>query len=84
MPDLVRRLIDLIGYEEHLRKASDWESRWENIQELINFAKETSNAPDEEVPASNHPPKELLALEDDGSFTEATQSSDHELRGRDG
>lgn len=37
--DLIRRLIDLIGYEEHLKKSQpDWETRWENVQELISFA----------------------------------------------
>jgi hypothetical protein len=31
----------LIKYEEHLKKTqSDWESRWENVKELITFASE--------------------------------------------
>ncbi|KIJ66868.1 hypothetical protein HYDPIDRAFT_149901 [Hydnomerulius pinastri MD-312] len=37
--DLIRKLLDLTHYEEHLRKTQpDWETRWENVQELINFA----------------------------------------------
>ncbi|KAJ3796874.1 P-loop containing nucleoside triphosphate hydrolase protein [Lentinula aff. detonsa] len=37
--DLIRRLVELIDYEDHLRKTQpDWESRWENVQELITFA----------------------------------------------
>jgi DNA helicase-2/ATP-dependent DNA helicase PcrA len=39
--DLIRRLLDLIGYENHLKTTQpDWESRWENVQELITFASE--------------------------------------------
>lgn len=39
--DLVRKLVDLIKYEDHLKKTqSDWESRWENVKELITFASE--------------------------------------------
>lgn len=38
---LIRELLDLIQYEEHLKKTQqDYESRWENVQELINFASE--------------------------------------------
>ncbi|KDQ59189.1 hypothetical protein JAAARDRAFT_655375 [Jaapia argillacea MUCL 33604] len=40
-PELIRRLIDLVQYEDHLKKTQqDWETRWENVQELINFASE--------------------------------------------
>ncbi|KAF8905113.1 P-loop containing nucleoside triphosphate hydrolase protein, partial [Gymnopilus junonius] len=39
--DMIRKLVDLIGYEGHLKKTQqDWESRWENVQELITFATE--------------------------------------------
>lgn len=38
---MIRKLVDMIGYEDHLRKTQqDWESRWENVQELITFASE--------------------------------------------
>ena len=37
--DLIQRLLLLIDYEAHLKKSQqDWETRWENVQELINFA----------------------------------------------
>ncbi|KAF8753852.1 UvrD-like helicase C-terminal domain [Rhizoctonia solani] len=37
--DLIRRTVDDIGYEAHLQRTQpDWETRWENVQELINFA----------------------------------------------
>ncbi|PPR00783.1 hypothetical protein CVT24_000748 [Panaeolus cyanescens] len=37
--DMLRKLLALICYEEHLKKmGQDWESRWENVQELITFA----------------------------------------------
>jgi hypothetical protein len=33
--------VSLTSYEDHLKKTQpDWESRWENVQELINFASE--------------------------------------------
>lgn len=39
--DLIRRVVELVEYEDHLRKTQpDWESRWENVQELITFAGE--------------------------------------------
>jgi len=39
--DLIRRLVELINYQDHLKKTQqDWESRWENVQELITFAAE--------------------------------------------
>ncbi|KAG6909068.1 hypothetical protein DXG01_002221 [Tephrocybe rancida] len=41
--DLIRRLVDLIGFEDHLKKTQpDWESRWENVKELITFATEVA------------------------------------------
>ncbi|KAJ7229193.1 P-loop containing nucleoside triphosphate hydrolase protein [Mycena pura] len=43
-PDLVQRLLDLIEYEDHLKKTQpDWESRWENVQELITFASDVEH-----------------------------------------
>jgi DNA helicase-2/ATP-dependent DNA helicase PcrA len=34
--DLLRLIIEKTGYEEHLRKTqSDFDSRWENVQELV-------------------------------------------------
>ncbi|KAJ2914061.1 hypothetical protein MD484_g6352, partial [Candolleomyces efflorescens] len=39
--DLINHLLDLIQYQDHLRKTQqDWETRWENVKELITFAKE--------------------------------------------
>ncbi|PIL35658.1 hypothetical protein GSI_02388 [Ganoderma sinense ZZ0214-1] len=41
---LITALVDLIQYGEHLKKTQqDHESRWENVQELINFATEVEN-----------------------------------------
>ncbi|KAF8602376.1 UvrD-helicase-domain-containing protein [Ceratobasidium sp. AG-I] len=37
--DLIRRTVEAIGYEAYLQRTqSDWEARWENVQELVNFA----------------------------------------------
>lgn len=47
--DLIQRVLQLTRYEDHLRHNEDFESRWENVQELINFASSLDN--DEERPA---------------------------------
>ncbi|KAK7463908.1 ATP-dependent DNA helicase srs2 [Stygiomarasmius scandens] len=37
--ELIRRLVDVIEYQNHLRQTQpDWETRWENVQELVTFA----------------------------------------------
>ncbi|KZP25249.1 UvrD-helicase-domain-containing protein [Athelia psychrophila] len=39
---LICRLLDLIAYEDYLKqKDPEWATRWENVQELINFASES-------------------------------------------
>ncbi|KAG5634226.1 hypothetical protein H0H81_002799 [Sphagnurus paluster] len=52
--DLIRKLVDLVEFESHLRKTQpDWESRWENVKELITFASEMETniiAAQEDVP----------------------------------
>ncbi|KAJ7050825.1 P-loop containing nucleoside triphosphate hydrolase protein [Mycena amicta] len=49
-PELIRRLLDLIEYESHLKKTQpEWETRWENVQELITFASEVPLEVDSEV-----------------------------------
>lgn len=41
--NLIRQLLEQIEYGDHLRKTqTDWESRWENVQELITFASEVN------------------------------------------
>ena len=36
---LIGKLLELIDYQAHLKKAQpDFDTRWENVQELINFA----------------------------------------------
>ena len=48
--DLIRRLLDLINYEDYLKhKDPEWATRWENVQELINFASEASGQEPEET-----------------------------------
>ncbi|KIM27560.1 hypothetical protein M408DRAFT_24487 [Serendipita vermifera MAFF 305830] len=42
---LIRELLMQLDYAEHLKKTQpDWESRWENVRELITFATESSTA----------------------------------------
>ena len=43
--ELIRRLIPLIEYEAHLKRTQkDWDSRMENVQELISFASEVETS----------------------------------------
>jgi superfamily I DNA/RNA helicase len=64
---MIRRLVELLKYEDHLKKTQqDWQSRWENVQELItfaseieaNFASKTRQLPEEEDEAESSPPPE--------------------------
>ncbi|KDQ15802.1 hypothetical protein BOTBODRAFT_31276 [Botryobasidium botryosum FD-172 SS1] len=41
--DIIQSLLEKISYETHLQSEEEWESRWDNVQELINFAAETAN-----------------------------------------
>ncbi|KJA22922.1 hypothetical protein HYPSUDRAFT_185668 [Hypholoma sublateritium FD-334 SS-4] len=42
--EMIRKLVNSINYEDYLRKTQqDWESRWENVQELITFASEVES-----------------------------------------
>ena len=46
--DLIKELVVMIEYEEHLKKTQeDWETRLENVQELLNFAREAVGAREE-------------------------------------
>ncbi|KAF5391670.1 hypothetical protein D9757_002375 [Collybiopsis confluens] len=48
--DLIRRLVDLIRYEDHLKKTqADWDTRWENVQELITFASDVQSDLDQNI-----------------------------------
>jgi DNA helicase-2/ATP-dependent DNA helicase PcrA len=35
---LIHAVVKSVGYEAHLQKIGEYESRWENVKELINFA----------------------------------------------
>jgi hypothetical protein len=40
---LIQELLTELNYADHLQKSQpDWESRWENVRELITFATETT------------------------------------------
>ncbi|KAG8981096.1 hypothetical protein FRC05_003996 [Tulasnella sp. 425] len=80
VPDIIRRIIELVHYEAYLHKHhSDSESRWENLQELINFAEESGlqHAPQQPLEPT---PKNELALDDDGGFSELIEG-DSEMPG---
>ena len=41
---MIKKLVEIIDYEGHLKKTQqDWESRWENVRELITFASEVES-----------------------------------------
>ena len=41
---MIKELVNMINYEAHLKKTQqDWETRWENVQELITFASEVES-----------------------------------------
>ncbi|KAL0954493.1 hypothetical protein HGRIS_003461 [Hohenbuehelia grisea] len=62
--DILRQLLTLIAYEDHLKQSqSDWESRWENVQELITFASEAVY----DSPDDGEPFKTAERPEDEGS-----------------
>jgi len=48
--DLLRHLLESLDYENYLKKTQpDWESRWDNVHELINFASEVESISMSEV-----------------------------------
>ncbi|KZT33110.1 P-loop containing nucleoside triphosphate hydrolase protein [Sistotremastrum suecicum HHB10207 ss-3] len=50
VPDLIRHIITATRYEDHLRKTQpDWDTRWENVQELINYAQQFDQDPEDIV-----------------------------------
>ena len=52
--EMIKKLVEMINYEDYLKKTQqDWESRWENIQELITFASEVE---------SQSPPQDPIAV----------------------
>ncbi|KAF9507163.1 hypothetical protein BS47DRAFT_1304360 [Hydnum rufescens UP504] len=67
--ELIRNLLELIEYQEHLKSTQpDWETRWENVRELITFASQMEppsyTEDDESPPATDAelnvgPPAEL-------------------------
>lgn len=67
-------------YEAYLHKHhSDSDSRWENLQELINFAEESELQSAPQQPLEPTPKKESV-LNDDGSFSESIED-DSEMPG---
>ncbi|THH15698.1 hypothetical protein EW146_g4817 [Bondarzewia mesenterica] len=84
---LLRHLLDLICYEDYLRKTQpDWESRWENVQELINFASQEQENTNIEVSLSVSLSQEaengelesegVVIVEGDRTVTEEDRASD--------
>jgi len=72
--------VELIEYEEHLRKTQqDWQSRWENVQELITFASEIEadvaskahqQLPEEGEAESERPPERWVLSDVDTYWTQ--------------
>ncbi|KAF7976974.1 hypothetical protein HWV62_5051 [Athelia sp. TMB] len=92
--DLIRRLLDLIDYEDYLKhKDPEWATRWENVQELINFASEASGQEmGDKTPTENEGQTPLRAFlqdsmlssagdDDDGTKEKVTISTCHAAKG---
>ncbi|EUC56724.1 ATP-dependent DNA helicase [Rhizoctonia solani AG-3 Rhs1AP] len=64
--DLIRRTVDAIGYEAYLQRTQpDWQTRWENVQELVNFAAGVEIPEPEDSIAADNEAEDLGNLEDD-------------------
>ncbi|CUA67467.1 DNA helicase II / ATP-dependent DNA helicase PcrA [Rhizoctonia solani] len=64
--DLIRRTVDAIGYEAYLRRTQpDWETRWENVQELVNFAAGVEILEPDDLIAGDNEAEDLDNMEDD-------------------
>lgn len=77
---MIGKLVELIKYEEHLKKTQqDWQSRWENVQELITFASEIEadiaskahqQLPEEDDVESERPPERWVPSDVDTYSTQ--------------
>ena len=77
--DLIQELLGLINFQEHLRKTQpDWETRWENVKEVITFAREVEEQGARDAAAKTSPGEsfqdEFVASH---SFAFSAQSSLH-------
>ncbi|CAE7223098.1 unnamed protein product [Rhizoctonia solani] len=67
--DLIRRTVDAIGYEAYLQRTQpDWETRWENVQELVNFAAGVEIPEPEDLIAEDNEAEDLDNLGDTGGY----------------
>ncbi|KAK2460322.1 hypothetical protein APHAL10511_007711 [Amanita phalloides] len=89
--EILRRLIHSIDYMEHLKKTqTDWESRWANVEELINFATEvgidSQNIAEDNSPLGNRgEPKEAtlrLFLQASSLSSEGDSDSNNTTEGK--
>jgi hypothetical protein len=63
--NLVQFVLDETSYEEHLKRTQkDFESRWENVQELINFATQIQFEDNSEVDLALGEPGGLEAADE--------------------
>lgn len=70
---LVNAVVDTINYADHLRKTQpDCDSRWDNVQELVNFASEVErSAPDDVARRMNKADDDLHKEKGDESEEES-------------
>ncbi|KAI0359957.1 UvrD/REP type DNA helicase [Trametes cingulata] len=67
---LINALVDSINYQEHLRKTQpDADSRWDNVQELVNFASEIEGIAPPDVARRMEKAQEKI-MEDDAEESE--------------
>ncbi|OBZ72374.1 ATP-dependent DNA helicase PcrA [Grifola frondosa] len=76
---LIRCLLALVKYEDHLRKTQpDWQSRWDNVLELINFASEVEGGLVDQISASNGLEDEDRGVDDEEEWDNEPEELDWE------
>lgn len=76
--ELLSLLLREIRYEEHLRRDEDFESRWENVQELINFAS-NADATQHEPTSDSSPLRAFLESSSLASEASGSETATHKV-----
>ncbi|KAI0775289.1 UvrD-helicase-domain-containing protein [Trametes elegans] len=77
---LINAVVDTVNYQEHLRKTQpDFESRWDNVQELVNFASEVERTAPADVAKRMYDADEAVHTKDEGGGEESAEEWADEL-----
>lgn len=65
---MLEKLLTELGYADHLQKSyPDWESRWENVRELITFATESKEGGTASHSSTSEPNQQPSTPQEGGS-----------------